>query len=96
MFDTAFAVVLALPILGILIALTVLLPSWRGVLGLIVIAGTALLWARMHYGLFADPVLARVVLRLLLQSFIWAALGYCGGLLWYLSRRAAIVGGEQP
>jgi hypothetical protein len=90
MFDTIFAVVLAVPIGGILIAFAVLLPSWRWVLGLVVITGTALLWARMHYGLFADPVWARVVLGLLLHSFILVAVAYCGGLLWYLSRRAAI------
>jgi hypothetical protein len=88
MFDTAlFAVVLAVPIIATLIALTVLLPSWRWVLGVILIAGAALLSARMSYGLFADPALARAVLQLLMHSSILAALAWCAGLIWYLSRQ---------
>jgi len=94
MFDTVFAVVLAIPIGGILVAFAVLLPSWRWVLGLVVMTGTALLWARMHYGLFANPVWARAVFGLLLHSFILVAISYCGGLLWYLSRRIDAPSGE--
>ena len=90
MFDTIFAVALAVPIVGMLIALTVLLPSWRWVLGIILISGAALLLARMHYGLFANPALARTGLGFLVHSSILAALAYCGGLLWYLHRRAAM------
>jgi hypothetical protein len=90
MFDTVFAVALALPIGGILIAFAALLPSWRWVFGLIIMTGTVLLWARMHYGLFASPVWARAVFGLLLHSFILVAISYCGGLLWYLSRRVVI------
>ena len=90
MFDAVFAVALAIPIIGMLIALTVLLSSWRWVLGFVLIAGAALLLVRMSYGLFPNPALARTVLGLLVHSSILAALAYCGGLLWYLSRRAAI------
>ena len=61
MFDAVFAVALAIPIIGMLIALTVLLSSWRWVLGFVLIAGAALLLVRMSYGLFPNPALARTV-----------------------------------
>src|SRR5262245_8636057 len=90
MYDTTFAVVVAVPIFGMMIALTALLPWWRWAFGIVVVAGAALLWTRMNYGLFANPAWARTALRLLVHSYILAALAYCGGLLWYLSRRASI------
>ena len=72
---------------AVLVVVTLLLPSRRWVFGLIFAAGAVLLGARMSYGLFPNPVLARAWFGLLLNSAIIAFVVYAVGLLWFLARR---------
>ena len=94
---TTIAFILACPLAGLLFLVTILSPSWRWVFSFILLTGTGLLWWRMSYSLFSNPVLAREWSGLLLHSFILASVGYAGALVWYFARRSEVeVAPDEP
>jgi hypothetical protein len=89
----------AFPFLGLLILLTVFMPSWRWVAGFIFLIGITLLYFRISYSTVA-PIpggphfdleipsdrYARAVSQLLLNGFAIASAVYLAGLLWWHTR----------
>lgn len=95
MLDLMICTLMALPVLGVLIAFTIVTPSWHWVVGFIVTAGAALAWLWItHWIAAATPGykegpgggLGILIVGSWSIAFVIASVGYIVGLIWWHSR----------